>query len=470
MQGCFSFITWSLIRRISFALSILFLFLSAGLIHGQSAPNKTMPGFKFLRSDEDYTFLKEDPRKSIFWNRIKYLSLGEGSFVSLGGDIRTETQVLRNEAWQAGNHDVALFQRFMLHTDWRLGKHVRVFGQLKNGFTIGRNGPPFFLNEDALDVHQLFVGLEFGNSTFEIGRREIRYGARRLISVREGTNVRQSFDGLRWIWKKDKHQFDVLFYAYNPQRVGVFDNSFNTDQLLWGGYWVWNAASEEQLNFDFYYLGVRNNAPSFEAGNLKETRHSYGIRHWGTNGRWSFNNEAIFQTGRFGDGNIRAWTISTDTYYQFPGKNKPTLGLKAQVISGDENPEDGTLQTFNPLYPRGGYFGLLALIGPANIFDVHPSFKLSFGGNWQLNLDWDVFWRHRLNDGIYFPSGRLNVSGQSATQRFIGHQPGVQLGYAVSRFMEVEASYFLFVAGDFIEEVSDGKNFSQFGTSINIKF
>ncbi len=457
-------------KRIFLGFSLVFFFVSSGITQSQSPSNIEMPGFKFLRSDEDYTFLANKPRSTSILNQIKHLPLGENSFVSLGGDIRTEFQILHNEAWQKDNDDAALFQRFMVHSDWRFGDHIRVFGQLKNGFTIGRNGPKFPLNDDALDVHQLFLGVNFGHSTIDIGRREIRYGARRLISVREGTNIRQSFDGARWIWKKDNHQFDALFYAYNPQRVGVFDNAINTDQLLWGGYWVWNIPQVEGLNFDIYYLGVRNRATSFDEGSSEEIRHSYGIRHWGSKGRWTYNNEAIFQTGSFGDGNIRAWTISTDTYYQFPGKYKPTIGLKAQVISGDENPNDNNLQTFNPLYPRGGYFGLLALIGPANIFDIHPSFKISFGKNWQLNLDWDVFWRHRLNDGIYFPSGRLNVSGQNTTQRYIGHQPGIQLGYAVNRFLEVGASYFLFVAGDFIEEVSDGENFSQLGTSINLKF
>ena len=429
-----------------------------------------MPGFKFLRSDEDYSFLADHPEQTGLWNRIKYLSLGRNSGVSLGGDVRTEFQVLYNEDWREGNNDAALFQRFMLHSDWRLGDHVRVFGQLKNGFTIGRNGPKLFLNEEELDLHQLFLGLQFGSSTIEIGRREIRYGSRRLISVREGTNVRQSFDGVRWIWKKGNHQFDALLYAYNQQRIGFFDNSITTDQLLWGGYWVWNNLRGKDLKLDLYYLGVRNRAPSFDAGMAEETRHSFGVRHWGNIGRWSYNNEAVFQTGSFGDGNIQAWTISTDTYFLLPGKGKPTLGLKAQVISGDDNPDDDKLQTFNPLYPRGGYFGLLALIGPANIFDVHPSFKISFGTKWQLDLDWDFFWRHQLGDGIYFPSGRLNVSGRNTSQRFIGHQPGIQLGYVLSRFVEVGASYFLFVAGDFIAEVSDGRNFSQLGTSINVKF
>lgn len=428
------------------------------------------PEFSLLRSTEDYSFLANSDDHNSFWKSLKYLSLGEQSYVSLGGDIRTEFQILSNEEWEEGNNDQAMFQRFMFHSDWHLSSQVRVFAQLKHGFTVGRNGPRNILDDDVLDFHQLFVSLKVNNSTIEIGRQELKYGSRRLISVREGTNIRQSFDGVRWKYEKKNHKVDLLAYAYNPQQTEFFDNEVNLDRLIWGAYWVVNLPQFENLNFDIYYLGVRNRETRFEEGNDRELRHSLGIRHWGTKQNFHFNNEAIFQFGSFGNGNISAWTISTDISYKLPGSHNKKIGLKAEIISGDNDPSDGDLQTFNALYPRGGYFGLLAVIGPANLIDVHPSFKMSLNDRWNLSLDWDFFWRHRLSDGIYFPSGRLNLASDSSNERFIGHQPGVQLSYVANRFLELEASCFLFIAGDHIDQVSDGSNFSQFGTSINFKF
>ncbi|MEM9823070.1 MAG: alginate export family protein [Bacteroidota bacterium] len=457
-------------KRIDLILAtILFCYAKPGFTQ-LDASLLEFPEFKLLRSEEDYRRLKGNHTLKRWWQKIKYLPLGKNSFVSLGGDVRTEFQLLNNEEWTTGNHDIALFQRLMVPSDWRSSNQVRIFGQLKNGFTIGRNGPRFSLNDDALAIHQLFVGWQLGHSTFELGRREISYGSSRLLSIREGTNIRQSFDGARWIWKKTAYQLDVLLYAYNPQEVGVFDNVITTNSLLWRAYGVWNLPKANNLNLDIYYLGVRNEETFFEEGSELETRHSFGLRHWGSVGQWGYNNEAIFQFGKFGEGTIRAWTLSTDTYYRFSGKNKATIGLKAEMISGDNDPFDGNLQTFNPLYPRGGYFGLLALIGPANLFDLHPSFKIALTEKWQFNLDWDFFWRHRLNDGIYFPSGRLNLASQNSVERFIGHQPGVQLSFVVNRLIEVEASYFLFIAGPFIKDISDGQRFSQLGASVHMKF
>ena len=430
----------------------------------------TYPPFKLQRSEEDFSFLKNGLPGDNFWEKLKYVALADKIALSIGGDARSQFQLFGNEDWEYANNDEVLFLRYMVHADVHFSGKIRLFGQLKSGIALGRDGPPSSLDKDQLDLHQLFIGLKWAASVIEMGRRELLYGSRRLLDVREGTNVRQSFDGGRWIWQRQRKRLDLLFYTYNPPQTGVFDNEINADQLLWGGYFVWNAAGAGALNFDFYCLGVRNVSPRFEEGNQRETRHSFGVRHWGGKGKFRYNNEVVFQTGRFGGGSIKAWTISTDLSYTLPGRLKPTPGLKAEIISGDGRHGDGDLNTFNALYPRGGYFGLLALIGPANLMDIHPSAVFCFGQKWSLNLDWDFFWRQSLNDGIYFPSGRLNVPGSGSQERFVGHQPGAQLTFGAHRFLELEASVFYFLPGGFLAEVTEGAPLSQAGISATFKF
>ena len=43
---------------------------------------------------------------------------------------------------------------------------------------------------------------------------------------------------------------------------------------------------------------------------------------------------------------------------------------KADIASGDRDPDYADLQTFNPLFPRGSYFNESALIGPDNFVDL----------------------------------------------------------------------------------------------------
>jgi len=92
----------------------------------------------------------------------------------------------------------------MAHVDLHLWIWARFFGQLKSNLESGRTGGPRPTDRDELDVHQGFVDLapppdpQYG-LTLRTGRQELAYGSQRIISVREGPNVRQSFDAVRGI-------------------------------------------------------------------------------------------------------------------------------------------------------------------------------------------------------------------------------------------------------------------------------
>ena len=94
-------------------------------------------------------------------------------------------------------------------------------------------------------------------------------------------------------------------------------------------------------------------------------------------------------------------------------------------MSGDRNPKSRDVQTFNPLCPRGTYFGAIALIGPANLIDVHPSLDLQPTPHVTVSADWDVFWRESLHDGLYGNAVHLVRSGQRSRARSIGSQASI---------------------------------------------
>ena len=144
----------------------------------------------------------------------------------------------------------------------------------------------------------------------------------------------------------------------------------------------------------------------------REERHTIGTRFFGTLDHWDFNHEAVYQFGRFGSGDISAWSVATDHGYTFDNMwGKPRLGLKAAIASGDRNPQSANLQTLNPLFPRGNYFTEASLLGPQNFVDIHPSVRLQPSATWSVDLGSDFYWRESLDDGIYTPvtiHGRLH--------------------------------------------------------------
>jgi hypothetical protein len=92
-------------------------------------------------------------------------------------------------------------QRYMAHVDAHYGKHFRTFVQLKSGIETFRYGGPRPIDEKRLDFNAGFldvcVGAERDWIAFRVGRQELNYGSGRLVAVREGPNVRQSFDGFK---------------------------------------------------------------------------------------------------------------------------------------------------------------------------------------------------------------------------------------------------------------------------------
>jgi hypothetical protein len=115
-----------------------------------------------------------------------------------------------------------------------------------------------------------------------------------------------------------------------------------------------------------------------------------------------FDYEGLWQFGSFGSRTIQAWTLASETGYRFPTMClKPRFSAKADISSGDD-PRTNTLGTFNPLFPKGNYFGVLATTGPGpiNFIDVHPHVETAFPHGVSVSVDWIFQWRQNLRDGV----------------------------------------------------------------------
>ncbi len=355
--------------------------------------------YKSLRFEEDYSFLRDPAQRVDGWDGVKYISIaGErGGYLSFGGEIRERFEAYENEFFstQPNADNAYLLQRYLLHGDYHAGDGFRVFGQLQGSFEDGRPGAPRPTDRGGIDVHQLFADTAFGlpadvRLTLRAGRQELSYGSERLVSVREGPNSRRAFDAVRLLFKHKEVSVD----AFIARPVEVDDDSFDDQEIrdvkFWGGYATVPFPGSSGLKLDFYYLGLDSPNAAYSQGAGHEERHTFGVRFFGKLDNWDFNHEALYQFGRFGAGNIRAWSVATDQSYTFEKVwSKPRVGLKAAIASGDRNANDAHLQTLNPLFPRGNYFTEAALLGPQNFIDLHPCLRLQPSKEWSVDLGAD---------------------------------------------------------------------------------
>jgi hypothetical protein len=421
--------------------------------------------------------LKED-----FWDPIKYIPLRKRAddwYMTLGGEVREVWEQIGNDNWgQQPYQNGYLNERYIFFSDLHYGKHVRTFLDLKSGLNSYRRGGPRPIDEKKLDFQSGFLELSDGSSSkaiqLRVGRHELEYGSGRVVDVREGPNVRLSFDGVVIKSKIDSWQIDGFAVRPDLDNPGFFDNAPNHKTGFWGVYA--NRPSPKKTSVDLYYLGLDRKSATFERGTAQEVRHSFGTRISRpiatSKAGWDFDDEGLYQVGTFGTGNIRAWTVGTETGYRLPNAPlKPRFSMKADISSGD-HPDSNSLGTFNPIFPKGNYFGVLATTGPGpiNFIDVHPHIETALPHNVSASFDWIVQWRESLDDGVYSVPGTLIRASDGSKARYVGNRPGTEIKWQANRHLWFQADYGVFYAGQFLKDTQPGRNLNYWALWSGYKF
>jgi hypothetical protein len=438
------------------------------------ASSPARPSLDAFRLDEDWSFLSASDNRTDALDRIKYIPVNDdpSSFLSFGGEARDRYEWFSDDLWNGGASDPNGYHllRLMLHGQARFGA-VRVFGELKSNLAEGKSTELRPSDEDRLDLHQAFFEWRSSASgdgwLTRVGRQELNYGSSRIITMREGPNVRQSFDAILARVKTGTWKIDLFYGRPAETRPGQFDDRTNNRQLVYGLYAV-KVVPAGGPNFDFYVLGYGRKDARFDQLTGDETRYSVGSRIWGKRGRLDYNFEAVWQWGDIGPASIRAWTVASDTGVALAEKGALRAFLKANAISGDRDPHDSELNTFNALYPRGAYFGDISIVGPANLLNLHPGIGGKLGGKWSYQLDTVAFWRESDGDGAYGASGNLLRSGRNSAARYVGTQADALIGLQASVHWYVELQYAFFWPGEFV--TSTGPHSDVAYTSVLTRF
>jgi len=448
--------------------SILFVLLLAGdTVVGQTQCPTDPPAYALLRQDEDYRYLRNPACSNDYWDRLKYVKLGSdaGTFFTVGGEIREWYEGYRNASWGYGTQDTNgyLLQRLSVYSDIQAASRIRLFVQLTSDIEAGRDGGPRpVIDESKLFFEEAFADITLSKKASDklvlrLGRQEFELGDGRLVDVREGPNVRQTFDGAGLNWKVSSWNIDAFALKPVLNGTGVFDAPPDHGSTFWGVYAVHPNPKVKDGNIDLYYLGLARKNAAFEAGSADEVRHTVGVRLSGRRGGWSYDSEAAFQGGSFGARNIRAWGTGHDTSYTFQSiRLQPHVGASALVASGGHGNSQADLGTLNPLFPTGYYFGQggIALLGPSNLMAIGPKIGLQFTKSLSMVADDNIFWRTSLQDGLYGPGVNLLVSGQGNSGRYVGSQPSVGLYWQAGHHIAVSAAYAHFFVGSFLVNAS----------------
>ena len=440
------------------------------------------PAFNSSRYKENYIFLQDRNKKIDLFDSIKYIPFNntKTSFLTIGGETRQHFELIDNNNWGKGNQDSNGYylQRYLAHADLHLGDHTRIFAQLMSGIQKGRSGGSRAIDEDWLDLNQAFVDHQlfenkYQNFKIRLGRQEITFGSRRFLNYRERPNIRLSHDAVMGIYNTDN--LNISIFGARPVTIdqGYFDNQSKSTLSFWGLYGTrQNLSSKFSFNIDLYYLGLYNRDSTYDQGQEKENRHTTGTRLWGKEKNFDYNFEFLYQFGTFGLGSIYAYALASDTGYtiQLSKSYKVRLSLRADIYSGDDDPKDADLNSFNPFFPKGKHISQLASNGLINQRDLHPRITFNIGEHWVINTSVLFIWRDSLNDGIYSIGSQLLRKSQSSRARYVGTQPELEVKYIINRYIDLKGIFVHFNSGKFLKETPPSNDINYFGSMLTFRF
>jgi hypothetical protein len=445
-----------------------------------SAPQR--PASNLDRSEEDWRFLQDPSQREDFWDPLKYRPLGrEGWYLTLAGEIRPFYETYHNDNWGAGRQDRNGYylQRFMGSVDLHFGHRARVFVELRSGDVFGRNGGPRpSQDKDTLDVSQAFAGVSVipgdhkPKLELKLGRQELNYGEGSLLAIRE-LNVRRTFDGVKAVIRRGDWRIDLLAFRPALIKPRAFDDGIDSSQALWG---AWAIRTIDTRSFwrqaDVYYLGLDRQQATFAQGTARELRRTVGVLVHAQQRAFAMFTEANYQFGSFGAANIRAWKYAQSLSWFFQDRPlRPVVTLLGAISSGDTSAASPGLQTFNPLFPRGLYYGYIDSTGSPNASVLHPQLSLTILPTVSIVARHFSFWRTSVADGIYSQPGFLLRAGNENQSRYVGSLQDLAIRWRTDRHTTVEALVTYYEAGAFLREGSPpGKDLFYFSLKMNCRF
>jgi hypothetical protein len=428
-----------------------------------------------VRWNEDYSYLKDPAKKKDFFDPIKYIPLNdEGDwYLSLGGQARYRYELFDSTNFGVGPQDDDGFNlgRFMGHADLHAGPYFRGFIQVISAVEGGRNPEPRPQDADDLDIHQGFidVNLPLGLAkpvTFRGGRQNLIYGAQRLISPLDWTNVRRTFDGVKVATDPSKGNHVEAFWVH-PVVVDKDDANSGNDDVVFTGVYdvqdlqaVFGKPAGTKLDAYAFYNDNNGGQPL-----LGET-YTVGARFSSKPKPFDLDVEADYQFGNApADGDISAWSFAAVGGYTFPVSTSPRIYVGGDVASGDDDPTDADRQTFNQLYPLGhAYFGYVDVIGRQNIIDLHPGAELTIleKTKWARKLtasaEYHLFWRESDADAVYNAAGGVLRADGGSDETYVGSEIDLLVNWQIDRHTLAYFGYSHLFAGDFLEDTGPSED------------
>ena len=405
---------WS-IRLFSIIFGVVLKLLStngqaeSSTINDEFVPKR--PTILSNRWQEDWSVLACPNVPCKPFDNLKYIPLSycdPKTYLSLGADWRNRYEYLNAMDFgigPLGKKQSYIISRMEAHADLRIADQIQVFVQLQND-----NAPwkkiILPVDKDKLDLEQGFITLvepiRDGTFKLRVGRQQMAFDLQRFISVRDGPNVRQSYDAIWGDYEIEEWRY-ISFYSHPVQvrNLHCFDD-FSNDALTYGGFRVERKFTDAFKISSYLSHFKQDNVLTFPFVKGNERRNILDLRFAGNEAPFNWDFEVMGQAGHIADKKIRAWALGSIANYTLEDFClEPRIGLQCDAASGNHNKNSKIFATFNPLFPNGVYFTLAGFTGYTNLIHLKPSLTLNPTETVSTKFAFAGQWRETTADAVY---------------------------------------------------------------------
>jgi len=414
------------------------------------------PAIMFNRWQEDWSVLADPRVPHEPFDELKYIPLSSfdpRTYLSFGANTRErfESNNAPNFGTGPNRSQNYVISRNEFHADLRIADQLQAFVRFQADYAPWRTMPTP-VDRNRLDLEEAWVALteQVGGGTLKLraGRQQFGFDLQRFVAVRDGPNVRQSFDAAWADYENGPWRF-ITFYSL-PVQVRdntIFDDYSSADAQTFG-----MARAEYKFSESLFIAGYYSN---FTQANARfanalgdERRDILDVHLNGNANHFDFDFEVMSQTGRIGIRPIKAWGVGSLAGYTFSDLNfSPRIGIQLDAASGDGNTK-ASFGTFNPLFPNGYYFTLAGYTGYSNLFHVKPSLTFALSPSLKLMFAAAAQWRQNTADAIYTqPDIPIqNTAGKPGA--YTGSYGQVRLDWTIDRATSFAIEAVHFEVGD----------------------
>ncbi len=330
--------------------------------------------------------------------------------------------------------------------------------------------------DDWFDLRQGFMELGDGKkgASAKIGRQMMLYGDERLVGPLEWANQGRTFDAVKLRYASEKWWVE----AFTSSVVKFVDEEFNEsdwlddeatrDQMFSGVYFSTTALGKQTTDVYLFHLD--------EDYSVGETSFvTLGTRMKSTPGAfngWEYDTEMAYQTGDAKGKDLEAFAGHWSVGYTFAAYSwKPRLGIEYNYATGDSNPTDGDVETFQNLFPTNHkFYGYMDVFAWQNIHNAAVSLSATPSKKLKAQLDYHMFWIADSSDGWYRANGTSLVRPiNSMADSYAGSEVDLTFIYKYSKNLTLQAGYSHFFAGDYLNATgaSDDADFGYASAQID---